>query len=96
VPGDAALRGDATLSGEAALTVVREAVGIVCEVDPGTLSPDTTFDSLAADSLARVSIADVVEASVRAATNRDLRIDDATLGRMVALGELADYLVASS
>jgi acyl carrier protein len=77
-----------------ALAAVRDAVSIVCEVDATDLSAATAFDDLGADSLARVSIADVVEASYLAATDRGLHIDDATLGRMASLQELADFIAA--
>lgn len=78
------------------LGAVRDAVSIVCEVDAAGLMATTSFDDLGADSLARVSIADVVEASYLAATDRALHIDDATLGRMASLQELADFLAASA
>jgi acyl carrier protein len=70
---------------------VRAAVALVCGVDPGGLSAQTTLESLGADSLARVSIADVVEADL-AATGRSVRIDDATLAKFATLGEIDAYL----
>jgi acyl carrier protein len=73
------------------LTMVRDAVAVVCEVDPTDLSRQTRFADLGADSLARVSIADVLEA--RYAAGR-LRIDDTSLDRMSSLGELVDYAAA--
>jgi acyl carrier protein len=73
-----------------ALAVVRDAVAIVCEVEPASLTPDTRFADLAADSLARVSIADVIETSL--GPDAALHIDDASLGRMAALSELVDYI----
>jgi acyl carrier protein len=72
-----------------ALNAVRDAVAIVCEVEPDTLSETTQFADLGADSLARVSIADLVEA--RAASAGRLQIDDASLCRMATLGDLADF-----
>jgi acyl carrier protein len=75
-----------------ALGAVRDAVSIVCEVDPERLTAATSFTDLGADSLARVSIADVLEASYLAATDRSLHIDDATLGRMAVLRDLADFI----
>jgi acyl carrier protein len=77
-----------------ALAAVRDAVSVVCEVDVAGLSASTSFVELDADSLCRVSIADVVEASFLAATDRGLHIDDATLGRMESLRDLADYVAA--
>jgi hypothetical protein len=78
-----------------ALSAVRDAVAIVCEVEPETLSGTTRFDALGADSLARVSIADLVEASAAAAAAGELHIDDASLCRMASLDDLADYASAN-
>lgn len=75
-----------------ALTAVRDAVSIVCEVDLAELSATTSFADLGADSLARVSIADVVEASYRAATDGALHIDDTALNQVASLQELADVI----
>jgi acyl carrier protein len=75
-----------------ALDTVRDAVAIVCEVDPSTLAATTRFDDLGADSLSRVSIADVIEGSVAAQTGQACHIDDALLGRMVTLADLAEHL----
>jgi len=84
------------MSGDAeALSTVRDAVAVVCEVSPGTLAAATRLEDLGADSLARVSIADVIEASIAAGSGRVLHIDDASLGRMATLGELADYVAAA-
>jgi acyl carrier protein len=79
-----------------AFVAVRDAVAIVCEVEPAGLSAQTSFDELGADSLARVSIADVVEANLLTNAQRSLHIDDAMLGRMASLGELADYVAAGA
>jgi acyl carrier protein len=79
-----------------ALHAVRDAVAIVCEVEPDTLTASTRFADLGADSLARVSIADVVEATVLERDHRSLHLDDATLGRMASLGELADHVSRGS
>jgi acyl carrier protein len=73
-----------------ALIAVRDAVAVVCEVDPATLSAATEFAELGADSLSRVSIADLVETA--ADRGSQLHIDDASLCRMTTLGELADYV----
>jgi acyl carrier protein len=68
-------------------TTVRDAVAVVCAVDPASLSATTRFDELGADSLSRVSIADVVEATL-ADGGRQLHLDDALLGRMTTLADL--------
>jgi hypothetical protein len=77
-----------------AFEMVREAVAIVCEVSPNSLTLDTRFADLHADSLARVSIADVVEANVLTRAHRSVHLDDGVLGRVESLGELTDYLIA--
>ena len=77
-----------------AFGAVRDAVAVVCEVEPDSLTRATRFDDLAADSLARVSIADVLEASVLTRAHRSMHINDASLGRIESLGELTDYVLA--
>ena len=77
-----------------AFALVRDAVAIVCEVRPDSLTPQTRFDELHADSLARVSIADVIEANALEQSRRSVVIDDATLGRVASLGELSDQVLA--
>jgi acyl carrier protein len=74
-----------------ALSAVREAVAIVCEVDPAGLTGTTSLGDLGADSLARVSIADVIEADL-ATRQQHLQIDDASLDRLDTLRELAEYV----
>jgi len=73
------------------LDAVRDAVAFVCAVDAGSLRADTRFDALGADSLVRVGIADMVERTLAAAP-AGWRIDDAVLGRVATLGELADHV----
>ncbi|HWA68114.1 MAG TPA: phosphopantetheine-binding protein [Mycobacteriales bacterium] len=70
---------------------VRSAVALVCSVDPASLDAQTTLAQLDADSLVRVGIADVVEAEL-ARDGIVVHIDDATLGRVMTLGELDAYL----
>jgi acyl carrier protein len=70
---------------------VRAAVALVCGVEPDSLTPETTLESLAADSLARVSIADVLEADL-AAGGRVVHIDDATLAKFATLAEIDAYI----
>jgi acyl carrier protein len=78
-----------------ALLTVRDAAAIVCEVEADSLTSTTRFADLGADSLARVCIADVVEASIRASHHETLQIDDASLGRVDTLGELADFITGA-
>jgi acyl carrier protein len=73
-----------------AFAAVRDAVVLVCEVDPGGLTQTTRLDDVGADSLSRVSIADVVEAAVAASTGRVVHIDDTTLGAATTLADLVE------
>jgi acyl carrier protein len=73
-----------------ALDAVRNAVAIVCQVEPGGLTRSTRLDDVGADSLSRVSIADLLEAWA-AEDSGELHIDDAALCRMSSVGDLADY-----
>jgi hypothetical protein len=77
-----------------AFDIVRDAVAVVCEVSPDSLTPDTRLADLHADSLARVSIADVVEADVLTRAHRFVHLDDGLLGRVESLRELTDYVRA--
>jgi acyl carrier protein len=72
------------------LNAVRDAVAVVCDVEPDTLSGTTQFAELGADSLARVSIADLLEARA-ADSGARLHIDDASLCRLTTLADLADF-----
>jgi Phosphopantetheine attachment site len=74
------------------LVAVRHAVAIVCDVEPETLTAATRFDEIGADSLSRVGIADVLESSSTTRSGGPLRLDDAVLGRMTTLAELAEHL----
>jgi acyl carrier protein len=78
-----------------ALRVVRDAVVVVCEVEPESVTAETRLDELGADSLARVSIADTVESAVAEQAGRVLHIDDAALAAMVTVREFADYVAAA-
>jgi acyl carrier protein len=75
-----------------AFTAVRDAVAVVCEVEPEGLVAATRFDELGADSLSRVSIADVVEADAAEHHVSLPRIDDAVLCRMATLADLVEHL----
>jgi acyl carrier protein len=67
-------------------------VAVVCDVEPETLTASTRFDEVGADSLSRVGIADMIESGFTAGSGRRVRLDDALLGRMTTLAELADHL----
>jgi acyl carrier protein len=76
------------MTGDDVLAVVREAVAVVLEVDPASLSATTTFASLDADSLALVGVADLVESRLAGGQGVEVRIDDAALARMVTLRDV--------
>ena len=82
------------LDAASAFGVVRRAVGVVLDIAPAAIDLDTRFDSLEADSLALVGIADVVERAVSAEWSGELAIDDATLARLVTVGDLVELVVA--
>ena len=73
------------------LTVFREAVALVCEIDPGSVSATTTFEQLRADSLVLVSVADVVEQTLHDRDGCELHIDDDALARMRSVSDVVDY-----
>lgn len=81
------------MTGEQVLEVLRGAVALVLEVDPGTLQRSTRFaDDLKADSLALVEIVEIVEGDL-IRTSPGFRIDDQDLDRLLTLGDAVDYAV---
>jgi acyl carrier protein len=74
------------------LVAVYQAVAVVCDLEPDTLTAATRFDELGADSLSRVGIADLLESRIVTSSGRPVRLDDTLLGRMTTLAELADHL----
>jgi acyl carrier protein len=84
----------AHLTAEDVSTVVTAAVAIVCERDPATLGPDSTFADLGADSLALVEIAEVIETEIAARTGRRLHIPDDDLALLPSVGATVEYVTA--
>ena len=84
----------APLHADAVLGVVREAVSIVLEVDPGAVRPDTELAALNADSLALVEIAEIVEEQLRPHANGIFRIPDRDLEALCTVGDAVDYVLA--
>jgi acyl carrier protein len=82
------------LSAEDVLSVVRDAVVTVLEVDPGRVTPDTAFASLDADSLALVEVAEIVEERLAPHARNGFRIPDSDLERLTTVGAAVDYAVA--
>ena len=82
------------MTGEQVLELLRSAVALVLEVDPGSLQRSTRFvDDLRADSLALVEIVDIVEGDL-VRTRPGFRIDDQDLDGLLTLGDAVDYAVA--
>jgi acyl carrier protein len=76
------------------LEVVREAVVVVLEVDPATVTRATRLrEDLGADSLALVEIVEVVEERL-AATAPGFSVDDEELDGLTTVGEAADLALA--
>jgi acyl carrier protein len=71
--------------------LVRDALAIVLERDPATITADTTLAELAADSLALVEVAEIVEEQLAARTGHRLHIPDADLEAFRTVGAAADY-----
>lgn len=81
-------------SGEQVLGVLRDAVAVVLEVDPGSVSRDLRFtEDLGADSLAMVEILEITEAQL-AALAPTFRIDDADVDAIITVGNFVDYALS--
>jgi acyl carrier protein len=82
------------VSPDQVLELLRNAVGIVLEVDPASLDRSTRFrDDLRADSLALVEIVEIVEEDLTRA-RPGFRIADEDLDRLATLGDAVDYAMA--
>ena len=78
------------LTPERAFEAVRDAVVLVMEVDPASVTRDTRLvTELRCDSLALVEIAEIVEETLPGVT-----IEDAALDDIDTVGEAVDYLLA--
>jgi acyl carrier protein len=79
---------------DSVLDLVREAVVVVLEVDPTTVSRETRLrEDLDADSLALVEIVEIVEERL-AATAPGFAVDDEELDGLTTVGEAADLALA--
>jgi len=75
------------------LTVVREALAIVCEQPLSRITPTTSLDDLGADSLARVEVAELVEERL-AEHAPHLHIGDADLEGFRTVADAVDFVAA--
>ena len=77
------------------LAVVQGAVATVLELDPSTVTRETSFrDDLRADSLALVEIVEIVEESLAPRARPGFHIEDDDLDRLATVGEAVDYALA--
>ena len=75
---------------DTAFAAVRDALGIVLEIDPSPLTSGTELAALGSDSLVLVSVADILE-TVLSRDGRRLVIDDSALAAVRTVGDLSDY-----
>jgi acyl carrier protein len=80
---------------EEVLDVVRGAVVTVLEVDPASVTRETSFaDDLKADSLALVEIVEIVEETLAPKARAGFHIEDEHLDGLTTVGAAVDYAVA--
>ncbi len=80
---------------EEVLAVIRDAVVTVFEVDPATVTRETSFvEDLRADSLALVEVVEIVEEALAARVRPDFHMDDDDLAALRTVGDAVDYAVA--
>ena len=85
---------DDAASREQIFAVVRDAVAMVLERDPATITWETGFEELQADSLALVEVAEIVEERLAPLARRDVRIPDDDLERVATVGDAVDLALA--
>ncbi|MDP3711453.1 MAG: acyl carrier protein [Mycobacteriales bacterium] len=77
------------------LAVVQGAVATVLELDPASVTRDTSFrEDLAADSLALVEIVEIVEETLTPRARAEFHIADEDLDGLTTVGEAVDYALA--
>ena len=77
------------------LAVVRRAVATVLEIDPATVTRDTSFaQDLQADSLALVEIVEILEEELAPLARPGFHIEDADLDGLRTVGEAVDHAVS--
>jgi acyl carrier protein len=83
------------LGADEVFEIVRAAVARVLEIDPQTVTRETSFAAdLHADSLALVEVVEIVEATLRSRADGDFFIDDDDIEDLDTVGAAADYAVA--
>ena len=89
----AGLSAERALTAEDLLVLVNDVLGVVCGVDPRSLTAQTELASIGADSLARVELAEQVEERLTVDLP-GLHIPDGDLGGFDTVGDVRDYLSA--
>jgi acyl carrier protein len=74
-----------------ALALVRDVLGVVCELPESRIDRSTPLADIGADSLALVELAEIVEERL-VPYLPGLHIPDADLGSFQTVGDVADYL----
>lgn len=83
------------LTADQVLEVVRRAVVRVLEVEPSSVTRDTSFKSdLAADSLSLVEVVEIVEEELAPQARPGFHIADEDLDGLSTVGAAVDYALA--
>lgn len=84
-----------TVTHDEVLAVVQGAVATVLELDPASITRETSLrDDLAADSLALVEIVEIVEETLAPRARAAFHIADEDLDGLTTVGEAVDYALA--
>jgi acyl carrier protein len=79
---------------EKVLGVVRDALTMVLEIDPGRVSADSVLAELDVDSLALVEVAEIVEEKLAPYASAPFVIPDSDLESLATVGQTVDYVLA--
>ena len=83
------------MTGDEVLAVVQGAVATVLELDPATVTRQTSFKGdLQADSLALVEIVEIVEETLAPRARPGFHSEDEDLDGLTTVGEAVDYALA--
>ena len=84
------------MTGDDVLGLLADAVAVVLEVDPATVTRDTRLvEDLGADSLAIVEIVELLEESLTARTGRAVRLEDEDLDDLRTAGDAVDKVLVA-
>lgn len=92
LPSQSSTRPVGRPSAEHVLRVIRDAVVLVLEVDPDTVTESTRFVAdLHADSLALIEVVEIVEEALAPLTTAAFHIADDALESLVSVGDAVRY-----